>query len=385
MSNVSVVKNRCTGCGACKNVCPISCIEMVPNQEGFLFPKISKNCVNCSKCVSTCPVVNFKKDNPNRIQNGYAGFIDSMEDRKKSTSGGVGYAIGKYFLELNGVIYGCILDDNLKAMHIRVDTMDKLNATQSSKYVQSSVDSQFKIVQNDLESNKYVAFFGTPCQIAGLKAFLAKDYDKLLLIDIVCHGVPSPLLFQSYISYMEKKYKSKITQYNFRSKNGGGRWESYKSEITFSENNKSFTIIKDYSTDPFGYSFIHGDCLRESCYSCSYCSIERISDITIGDFWGYELNEKLKDIGRKGISSVVTNSNKGEIFLNKITGIKLIPIDVSQITLKQENLKHPTLRPSSRDSFYLGIDNPTKFWKKHKPRNQFRWFVKKMIKLILNK
>lgn len=225
MNNILQLGKSCCGCSGCEQICPKKCITIQPDSEGFLYPVVDESkCVDCGLCVKHCPIMTDAKrcDEPKV----YAAKYKDRTSAFKSTSGGLFIPLAKEVLAKGGVVFGCAYDENLVARHIAVSNESELYKLQSSKYVQSDTRGIYKQVKTLLADDKYVLFSGTGCQVAGLKTFLNKDCEKLLTVDIVCHGVPSPALFKNYVDYMGRKLGGKLTSYNFRSKEKRG-WDLY--------------------------------------------------------------------------------------------------------------------------------------------------------------
>ena len=225
--NISIVKDKCFGCRSCEQVCPKKCIDIKPNEEGFLYPLVEESvCIHCGLCVKSCPAENpdVHRNHPSELY----GLKNKDEKAiMRSASGGASDAAAKVILAEGGVIFGAAYDENLRVSHIEVNKIDDLYKIQSSKYVQSNVADCYSKAKKHLQEGRKVLFTGTPCQIAGLYAFLRKDYDNLYTLDLICHGVPSPLFFEKYIDYMGKKMGGKVIEYNFRSKDKRGWGTQY--------------------------------------------------------------------------------------------------------------------------------------------------------------
>lgn len=307
-----VEKNECCGCHACVNICPKNCISMIKDEEGFLYPRVDKaHCINCGLCDKVCP---FNKIEQKRVSVpiSYAVKIKNNEIRKKSSSGGFFSELASLFLLDNGVVYGAAFSKDKKSVHhIRVDCFDKLELLRTSKYIQSEISYIYKQVLTDLSNEKKVLFSGVPCQINGLKLFLGKEYDKLVCVEVVCHGVPSPLLWEKYLDYLTSKYKDEIQEVNFRNKKHG--WNEF--ELLIRGNN--INLCESLNDNSFMKMFLRNLCLRPSCYNCNVKRIESMSDFTIADFWGIK-NVVPGFDDNLGTSLVLLQTQKGISIFDKI-------------------------------------------------------------------
>lgn len=346
----------CTGCRACEQICPKNCIEMVENEEGFLYPKVNEEqCINCGLCKKTCHIQNA----PSRAEFFEKSEVYAMKPKTEevainSTSGGMFVILAKYILSQNGIIYGCEFDENLIARHIAIDSIKELNKLRGSKYVSSNTLSTYKEVKENLKNNKLVLYTGTPCQIAGLKKFLNHEYDKLITVDIVCHGVPSQKLFSTYIEWLENKLGDKIKTYEFRNKEKSGWGLGFTAKIV-TQKDKVKYLKADF--DPYYSAFLSGKTYRESCYQCKYANIERIGDFTIADFWGIE-KIKPKFYSKDGISLVVINNQKAKDIFEKMSAdILLEKTNIDDAIVKNHNLKEPTKRLNERNDIYSQIQD----------------------------
>lgn len=305
-------KSKCCGCNACYNICPKKCIEMKKDIEGFIYPWINKmNCIKCNFCEKVCPIIN-KKINVCSLKKTYAVKNINEVERKNSSSGGVFISLAKYVIKNKGVVYGVGFDEFKNVVHKRVYKIKDLLELQGSKYVQSNIDNIYKQIKRDLKENLLVLFVGTPCQINGLRNFIGKDYKNLILIDFICHGVSSPLVWKRYCKELESIFKSKIVSINFRNKETG--WKSFSIKCIFENNN---IYINKASDDLFMKGFLRNLYLRPSCYNCNFKQIDRSSDITLGDFWGIEyILPEFYD--KLGVSLVILHSDKGKIIFDAV-------------------------------------------------------------------
>ena len=301
---------ECTGCSACLHICPKSCINMVPDNYGFLYPHINdENCVNCGICEKNCPVLN-KTDQESPINtNCYATKTNDETIRKQSSSGGIFSVIAKKVLENNGIVYGAAFDESFVVKHIGISSINDLDLLRRSKYVQSDLNNSFSAVKQHLDDGKAVLFTGTPCQVEGLLSYLKKPYNNLITIDFVCHGVPAPNVWEHYKTYLQKQYKAPITDINFRDKSLG--WKNFSARFAFENGN---VYCNTFGNDPYMKAFLANMDLRESCYSCKFKSTKHKSDITVADYWGIDkIKPEIDD--DKGLSLLLVNTEKGNSLL----------------------------------------------------------------------
>ena len=328
MVNLSADKRYiCSGCTACAERCPVNCITMKRDKMGFMYPDVDETkCIHCDICDKVCAEMRSKYSENNADIEAYAIVGNDDGVRKVSSSGGLFWIIAKRIIDENGVVFGAAFSDDFhRVRHIAVDTVDNLSKLQGSKYVQSDINSSFSEVKMYLEQGKKVLFSGTPCQTSGLSAFLAKDYENLFLVDIVCHGVPSPNVWDEYIGNLEQKYHGKATRVSFRDKRYG--WNNYVLSVEF-DNGKEY--VKNREDDLFMRGFLHDYYLRPSCYNCAHKGLGRVSDITLGDLWGAEkICPELND--NKGTSLVLASSPKGKAMLQEVAlDIKCSAVDLSE-------------------------------------------------------
>lgn len=305
----------CTGCGACAAVCPVGCITMEADSEGFLRPVIlEEKCVGCNRCQQVCPILT-ECSLPDDATIAYAAINTDEQVRYGSTSGGVFTLLCNWMLEQNGVIFGAAYDDNYHVVHCRVEDVSDLYKLRGAKYAQSSLGNTFKQVQTCLKEGKYVLFSGTPCQIGGLVSFLGKDYEELILADLICHGVPSPRVWQHYINYRCARDADgkKPVSINLRSKETG--WPRYS--IRFDYPDGAFYSAPN-SQDPYLRGFVRDLYLRPSCYNCHFKGRTRQSDFTLGDYWGVWSQMPEYHDG-KGTSLVLIHTEKGKKMWGQIS------------------------------------------------------------------
>ena len=295
---ISIINDsKCCGCRACENICPKKAIKMVENSEGFLYPVVDKEkCVNCGLCKKVCPWINkIKRDNYLEKNICYAAKSKSKILQLKGSSGGIFGTIANYIINNNGLVVGAEMLNDFSVKHSIVDNKKDLEKLYGSKYVASDLNDVFSEIKKKLSDGKKVLFTGVPCQVAGLLNFLGKNYENLITIDVICHGTPNQKIFKKYIDNMETKKKSKIIKYYFRNKKAG-KWGSYKALMIIEKNGKKYIKKTHADFDPYYNNFLLGNSHRESCYSCPFASSNRVSDITLGDFWGIEkIDDKFYD------------------------------------------------------------------------------------------
>ena len=317
-------KESCCGCYACYNICPKKCISMSADKEGFWYPKIDENkCINCNLCEKVCPILNKPKANKSK-EEAYAVINKDEKIRLESSSGGIFTLLAQHVINKNGVVYGAAFDEIFNVHHIRIDSIDDIKYLRGSKYTQSAIKDSYSYVRNDLINSKLVLFTGTPCQVNGLRSFLQKDYDNLILMDIICHGVPSPLVWSEYVKLRANKADDVIQQIAFRSKDES--WKQYAVKFSFANSTAYFQNLNE---DIFMRGFLTDLYLRPSCYECHFKDVNRISDITIADFWG--IQNELPDMDDdKGTSFVVVHSEKGKELFNSLKGnLKYVQVDIN--------------------------------------------------------
>lgn len=349
------VGNNCVGCGACASICEKHCIEMVVSQEGFLFPCIDyEKCVQCGLCEKICPALN--NDSLHNIADakilGIRSKEEYREDILKSASAGVFFFLAKTIIEQGGFVFGAVFDETWTVKHICGRTIEDVKRMQNSKYVQSDTTEVFAEIKRILreDSNASVLFCGTPCQCLAVKSFLGIEYENLYLVDIVCHGVPSPLAFKKYLKYLERIRKEPIVNYEFRYKYKGWNYHGYMSSYVKYNSHYWPTV-----TDPYMRSFLKMHNYRESCYTCQYNTSKKCADISLADFSG------VRDVApefftKAGCSEVYIHSDKGEKLMGLIKQyIEIIPLNSDDLKNYSLILKRERVRPTIRDNIYDGI------------------------------
>ena len=340
-------KDTCYGCRACEQICPKNAIQMVKDEEGFLYPLIDKGkCVNCSLCERVCPYE--KKEEVSRGET-YAVQIKDIEALMESSSGGVFSWAANYVIQNGGYVSGCILDEKFNPIHIVSNDTNDIAKMRGSKYVQSDTVDVYSKIERLLKDNQLVLFTGTPCQVAGLISYLRKTYDKLITMDLICHGVPSSKLFFEYIRTEREKGKD-IQEIKFRDKKMNG----WCSQGSIKLNGKKRNISP--FNNSYYYYYLGNYVSRYSCYTCKYASLERPGDITIGDCWNMKVAFPSIDTS-KGFSAIIINSLKGQQLFEMIkNNLIYYPIDREFVILNNANLQGPCKMPEKRKIIYKEID-----------------------------
>lgn len=337
---------RCTICQVCINICPKNCITLDSFKDGFNYPVIDKNiCIDCKACEKTCPVLN-PLNSRKSLKQCYAGMNTNEEERVKSSSGGVFSTLAKYIMNNNGVVCGAAFDKEFQVNHILIENENELIKLRGSKYIQSNTKDVFNKVKKQLTTGKTVLFSGCPCQVGGLKKYLGKEYENLYTIDFICHGIPSQNIFNKYLEILEKKYKSKVVQFFFRDKSKGWHTSSIKAKF---ENGKEYT--KFITDDMYMRGYFGNIYLKSACYNCEFRNFKSESDITLGDFWGAEVEEKEID-DNKGLCAVVVNTSKGVILKNNINDSNIFKaVDYNKIVKYNKALEISFKYSTKRNDF----------------------------------
>lgn len=348
-------KIKCCGCTACANVCPNHCIEMNPDFEGFVYPvaDVSK-CVNCNLCKKVCPILNGIKITSTMP----VGIFMQNKDKdalKNSTSGGFFDVLCKYATDKGGYIVGVMYDEHFMTIHNIAETYEESFAFRGSKYAQSKLGDIFSKVKYLLDNSKLVVFSGTPCQVAGLKSFLRKEYEKLITVDLVCRSIPSPLLWQKYLDWQKKQYHSDIDSVNCRSKTYG--YHSGSLVIRF-KNGKKYSGSN--RIDLYMKSFHRNVCSRPSCYECKFKTISRCSDFTMFDCWYPEkLTGGFEKDNDKGYTNVFIHTQRGTAIFDKVRDrIHYYSIEISEaLNFTGEMMEKSIYKPAERDIFYKKLES----------------------------
>lgn len=369
--------NKCNGCSACAMVCPTKAITMTVLEDGFKYPIIDQDkCIDCNLCRKTCPVLNIKEKT--KKISAYACYNKDLETRLNSSSGGLFTLLAHNILKQNGIVFGAMFDSNFKVKHDYIDKVEDIYKFRGSKYVQSDIGKSFEQTKKFLKENTLVLFTGTPCQIEGLLHYLNKDYDNLITQDIICHGVPSPKVWQKYLEYIKYKDLEKIS---FRDKTTG--WENYSLMLKY----KDKTSLESHNTHPFMRLFLQNIILRDSCYDCVAKLKHRNSDITLADFWGINNIEPTMN-DKKGTSLVLVNSSKGEKIFKDIKDdivFKKVNFDLSiaqNPSMFTSSPRNPKRTPFFKDLDTLDFED---LIKKYKIKISLKQKIKNKLKKMLKK
>lgn len=345
-------KEICSGCSACANICPVNAISMKPDSEGFEYPEIDFNiCVSCGKCRNICPVANKYKDTE-QIPKVYAAVNNNEEARLNSSSGGLFTALAEKVIEDGGVVFGAGFGEHLKVVHKMCGDKNGLSELRGSKYVQSEIGNTYREAKEQLEAGKKVLFVGTPCQIGGLLAYLGKEYENLITVDFICHGVPSPKVWEKYVEFREAKAASKTQRTFFRHKKYG--WKMYSVQFEFSNCTEYIQVL---TKDLYMRGFLAHLYLRPACGVCSFKQIGRQSDITLADFWGIEKTDSAFN-DNKGTSLVMVHSAKGEeIFTSLSDKVSFEKSDYDFATADNASYLRSAHHSFFREEFFKSLDN----------------------------
>lgn len=375
-------KEDCCGCTACMNICPVRAITMVSDEEGFLYPVIDEEkCIHCNMCRKTCDFVKKHDWQSMKQPEAYAAKMKSDKERAASQSGGMFAALSEAVLDMGGVVYGAGFDSNWDVVHKRAVTKEERDAMRGSKYVQSRMENNFEKVITDLRAGKYVLFSGTHCQCAGLKSLLEMkrvNIEKLFLVDIICHGVPSPKVYQTFLKFMTEKHTGKLEGVNFRNKNKFG-WHSHTESLKING--------KEYDSICFREMFYSHNILRPSCFQCPYKHTVHLTDITTGDCWGIE-NWAADFDDNKGVSLTLVNSYKGQKLFNLVKErFNYRNADIRNCL--QLPLQKPFEKPSTRERFWYDFQQKpfdyilTHYTTDYGWKNEMKKGIKKVLKAVL--
>lgn len=339
-------KLDCCGCRACEQACPRNCISILPDECGFLYPKIDPEvCINCGLCNKVCPFSHFesKLDVEQQV---YAMAHHDNFVILSSSSGGVWSGICNWGINNGYSIYGVAFDNHQMPVYLKAVTLKECEAFRRSKYVQCNPELVYGAIKKDLENGDKVVFSGTPCFVKALRNFLRKDYEGLLTVDLICHGIPSPLVWRRYLDFLEKQYKGKIVSVNMRDKRLGWTHRSLTSVVLSDGREYCDTPATNTYMSGFGQELFY----RPSCYECRFSNLDRPGDLTIGDFWEIEKYTRTF-LGIKGVSCCITNSSKGKRIIDDIKD-QFVLEERKLSEALQPNLKAPTKKNQKTEMFW---------------------------------
>ncbi|HAY72483.1 MAG TPA: (4Fe-4S)-binding protein [Ruminococcaceae bacterium] len=351
MKPIKIPKN-CTGCAACSAVCTHNAISLCADKEGFRYPQIDSSlCTECGACASVCPVLN--ESSHSKAAKIYAVRATDSSVRMNSSSGGFFSVLASKVIADGGIVYGAAFSSDYKSVkHTGIEKSEDIYKLRGSKYIQCVNDrSLFSEITKELISNRTVLFSGTPCQVEGIKSFLKQDYNNLITVDMVCHGVPSPSVWRAYISELEKENGSTVQNVSFRDKVSG--WKKYSFTVDFA-NGKHFTQI--VTENPYMRAFVRSVTIRKSCYNCPFRRLERVSDLTMADFWGCEkVTPQMND--NTGITLAFVNNEKGETLFRTLSDTEFSQVSESDALRENRSMYIQTDYNFNRNYFFDNLDN----------------------------
>ena len=365
-------KEACCGCEACVQICPKACISLKEDEEGFWYPHVDvSKCVDCKLCEQVCPVLH--QEEPTRPLHIYAAKNKNEEIRLNSSSGGIFTLLAEDVLRRGGVVFGARFNQEWNVVHAYVQREEELADFRGSKYVQSRIGDAYRSAESFLKAGREVMFVGAPCQIRGLKLYLRKDYPNLLAVDFVCHGVPSPKMWRTYLneiiahqgdgknSVLSHPVKfRRVERINFRSKSKG--WKKYSFALTLSEataeGEKNTVLLSSVNYEnAYMKAFLDDLCLRPSCYHCPCKRFKSRSDLTLGDYWWIG-NVDVSFDDDKGCSIVYANSDKGDMLLRK-TEAEMFHTDserdIKEAYLFEGAVSYSARKNKNRAAFFEGL------------------------------
>lgn len=343
-------KHKCCGCSACAQRCPKFCITMMEDEEGFIYPQVDQTiCINCGLCEKVCPNLNTNTNEEYLPKVTFAAYNQNELERLQSSSGGVFSLLARSVINCDGVVFGAQFSQEWQVEHTHIKSVGELYKLRGAKYVQSRIGNTYSEAERFLKDNILVLFSGTPCQIAGLKSYLRKEYDNLITAEVVCHGVPSPKVWRVYLQdFCRKKNIHKINQICFRDKVTG--WKHYSFSVNYNTKNKEKKFCEYYTQNLYARGFTCDLYLRPSCYSCPFKSLRSQADFTLGDFWGVQhIDPEIDD--DKGLTALLVNTEKGLSFFKDLD-IQTKVFDYKQVISGNPSLIKSTTLTEKRNLFY---------------------------------
>lgn len=380
-------KEDCCGCTACYSVCGKHAISMERDEQGFVYPKVDeKLCSQCGLCSKVCPGLSPKAKKPIRA---YGVKHKVLEEQISSTSGGFAAALAENVIEQGGVVYGVVYKDVKFVQTCRIDRKEDLWRLKGSKYVQTEIGETFSQVLSDLKAQKAVAYFGTSCHIDGLQNYLQikkADTSSLVTVDLICHGVPSPMLFEQYIDFLSRR--KPVSRFYFRTKAVGWGFGSktYSPSVRYTDGEKVCSTPRSLA---FLQLFFSNNCLRPHCYQCPYAGKGRVADFTIADFWGLSFLHPDK-FDKNGVSLVLTNTEKTERILKAMDNIDSFETTIENANMKQANQRHPSPKASTYNEFWAvyqrgGIEGILKKYTWLNRKANLKFYIRKCLGLFIKK
>ena len=336
-------------------VCPVDAISMLPHGLKGVYPKIDPDkCINCGACDRVCPEPNPRLNSPDGI---FAAVSKNADQLSNYASGGVASEISRQFIACGGLVYASVMENSTKVCHKRISQKEDVCLARGSKYVQSDISAVFKSLKPDLSAGHKVLFIGTPCEVAAVKSFAAGYAENLYTIDLICHGVPSQEILNSYVSEeLDKKdvcADSTSTLFRWKEKDGKGMKITFGTKILDRATNK-IIISKRYPKSTYMAAFFSGISYRENCHKCQFATADRVGDLTIGDFWG--LAQSSLD-SSKGVSVILVNTTLGrDLIAGYTAGLNLEEQNLATAMAGNKNLNHPTPRPDNKDLFFETVE-----------------------------
>lgn len=338
-------KANCVGCYGCYNACPKKAIVMEEDEEGFRYPIVQQEkCIQCEACSRVCPVIHPIPDAKEQMPYTYAAINEDWNIRRESSSGGIFHLLANYVLKQGGVVYGAGFNDQWEVEHQVAENLTDLVKLYMSKYVQSRIKDTYYKVEKNLESGRQALFVGTPCQCVALKCYLKKEYNNLILVDFICHGVPSPKVWRRYRTWRTKG--KEIERISFRNKNLS--WERFLLLFSFKNNNKY--LAEDLNHDLYLKGFLQNLYLRPSCHQCKFCHKNRPTDLTLADFWGVQ--DVLPEMyDGKGTSLVFIHSAKGKELFESLPAKKM-KTEFDRAIQYNPSMVRPSIPSKNRQRFF---------------------------------